>query len=139
MSLEKVKDILIDLDIDNIQSAVQVALEDNSPEKILEVLSNAMLEVGRLYEEEEYFLPELVLEVNFRGGQENVNAWIFCALYCFPCAVNVQPVAAGQRDHLGSLNLLRDPAHGLKIALGSNGKACLNGVHPQFFQLLRHH
>jgi len=61
MSLDKVKDFLIDLDIDEIQSAVQAALKDNSPEDILETLTSAMLEVGRLYEEEEYFLPELVL------------------------------------------------------------------------------
>lgn len=52
---------MIDLDIDEIQSAVTAALETNDAGTVLQTLSNAMLKVGQLYEEEEYFLPELVL------------------------------------------------------------------------------
>ena len=62
MSLEKVKEILIDLDIDEIQNVVNEALkEELSAEKILDSLCEGMLEVGKLYEEKEYYLPELVL------------------------------------------------------------------------------
>ena len=52
---------MIDLDIDEIQSAVIAALETNDAGIVLQTLSSAMLKVGQLYEEEEYFLPELVL------------------------------------------------------------------------------
>ena len=61
MSLQKVEDLMIDLDIDEIQSAVTAALENNDAVTVLQTLSDAMLKVGKLYEEEEYFLPELVL------------------------------------------------------------------------------
>jgi methylmalonyl-CoA mutase cobalamin-binding domain/chain len=61
MSLEKVKEIIIDLDIDEIQNVVNKALETESAENVLQVLCDGMLEVGRLYEEKEYYLPELVL------------------------------------------------------------------------------
>ena len=61
MSLKKVEDLMIDLDIDEIQSAVTTALETNDAVTILQTLSDAMLKVGKLYEEMEYFLPELVL------------------------------------------------------------------------------
>ena len=61
MSLKKVEDLMIDLDIDEIQSAVTTALETNDAVTVLQTLSDAMLKVGKLYEEMEYFLPELVL------------------------------------------------------------------------------
>ena len=61
MSLESVKKVLVDLDIDTIQNAVNEALKTESPEKVLQAMSEGMLEVGRLYEEKEYYLPELVL------------------------------------------------------------------------------
>jgi methylmalonyl-CoA mutase cobalamin-binding domain/chain len=61
MSLESVKKVLVDLDIDTIQDAVNDALKTESPENVLQAMSEGMLEVGRLYEEKEYYLPELVL------------------------------------------------------------------------------
>ena len=62
MTIEKVKDLLIDLDIDEIAGAVQGTLDEGESAKaVLDGLCGAMLEVGRLYEEKEYYLPELVL------------------------------------------------------------------------------
>lgn len=59
--LEKVKHLLIELEIDEIADAVQEALKTHKPVEIINVISEGMLEVGRLYEEQEYYLPELVL------------------------------------------------------------------------------
>lgn len=61
MDLEKIKKLLIDLDIDEMPGAVEEALKHDSAEVILNSLSEGMLEVGKLYEEKEYYLPELVL------------------------------------------------------------------------------
>ncbi|NVM31472.1 MAG: cobalamin B12-binding domain-containing protein [Candidatus Helarchaeota archaeon] len=61
MSLEKVKELLVDLDIDEIQNAVNNALKSNNAQQILQTLCDGMFEVGRLYEEQEYYLPELML------------------------------------------------------------------------------
>ena len=62
MGLKEVKDILIDLDIDEIQNAVNAALGEGLEAKIvLDSLCEGMLKVGKLYEEKEYYLPELVL------------------------------------------------------------------------------
>ncbi|MHA1370064.1 MAG: cobalamin B12-binding domain-containing protein [Promethearchaeota archaeon] len=59
--LEKIKKLIIDLEIDDIENAVKDALKDNKAEDILKALSEGMSEVGKLYEEKEYYLPELVL------------------------------------------------------------------------------
>ena len=59
--LEKVKNLLVELEIDEIADAVQEALKTHKPVEIINVISEGMLEVGRLYEEQEYYLPELVL------------------------------------------------------------------------------
>ena len=59
--LKKVKDLLVDLDIDNIGDAVREALKTHKPAEIINVISEGMLEVGKKYEEQEYYLPELVL------------------------------------------------------------------------------
>ena len=48
MSLQKVEDLMIDLDIDEIQSAVTAALENNDAVTVLQTLSDAMLKVGKL-------------------------------------------------------------------------------------------
>ncbi|MBD3188321.1 cobalamin-binding protein [Candidatus Bathyarchaeota archaeon] len=59
--LEKIKELVVELEIDDIESAVKKALENNEAEDILKALSEGMTEVGKLYEEKEYYLPELVL------------------------------------------------------------------------------
>jgi methylmalonyl-CoA mutase cobalamin-binding domain/chain len=61
MDLEAIKKLLVDLDIDAMPAAVEEALKSNSAENILKSLSQGMLDVGKLYEEKEYYLPELVL------------------------------------------------------------------------------
>ncbi|MHA1680464.1 MAG: cobalamin B12-binding domain-containing protein [Promethearchaeota archaeon] len=59
--LEKIKELVVELEIDDIEDAVTAALKNNSAEDILKALSEGMEEVGKLYEEKEYYLPELVL------------------------------------------------------------------------------
>lgn len=62
MSLEDLKQTLIELDIDEIANKVQVALDSgSSAQEVLNALTAGMDEVGRLYEAQEYYLTELVL------------------------------------------------------------------------------
>ncbi|MBD3352781.1 MAG: cobalamin-binding protein [Candidatus Lokiarchaeota archaeon] len=62
MTLEDIKKILIDLDIDEIANAVKAELDAGTdPQKILQACTEGMNEIGRLYEEKEYYLTELVL------------------------------------------------------------------------------
>jgi methylmalonyl-CoA mutase cobalamin-binding domain/chain len=62
MTLEQIKKIVIDLDIDNITKAIQEELDKKTdPQEILKALTQGMDEVGRLYEKKEYYLTELVL------------------------------------------------------------------------------
>lgn len=60
--LDNVKELVVKLEIDDIAKAVQDALDNgNSANDVLKSLSDGMTEVGKLYEEKEYYLPELVL------------------------------------------------------------------------------
>jgi dimethylamine corrinoid protein len=60
--LKKIKDLVVQLEIDDIAGAVKGALADKIPaEDILKALSDGMTEIGKLYEKKEYYLPELVL------------------------------------------------------------------------------
>jgi methylmalonyl-CoA mutase cobalamin-binding domain/chain len=63
MDFEKLTELIIELEVDDIAEAVKEALEtDNKdPFDILEALTKGMDEVGRRYEEKEYYLTELVL------------------------------------------------------------------------------
>ena len=59
---EDLKNTLIELDIDEIAGKVQAALDSGmSPNDVLAALTAGMDEVGRLYEDQEYYLTELVL------------------------------------------------------------------------------
>ena len=55
--------MIIELEVDDIADAVREALEKDgkSPFDVLEALTKGMDEVGRRYEEKEYYLTELVL------------------------------------------------------------------------------
>ena len=60
--LDNIKELVVKLEIDDIAKAVQDALDNgNAPIDVLKSLSDGMTEVGKLYEEKEYYLPELVL------------------------------------------------------------------------------
>jgi len=60
--LDNIKELVVKLEIDDIAKAVQDALDNgNAPIDVLQSLSDGMTEVGKLYEEKEYYLPELVL------------------------------------------------------------------------------
>ncbi|MFX1375679.1 MAG: B12-binding domain-containing protein [Promethearchaeota archaeon] len=62
MDFEKLTELIIELEVDDIASAVKEALdEDKDPFDVLNALTKGMDEVGRLYEEKEYYLTELVL------------------------------------------------------------------------------
>ncbi|MHA1672057.1 MAG: cobalamin B12-binding domain-containing protein [Promethearchaeota archaeon] len=61
MTLEKVKEFIIELEIDDIQEVVKESLKEHSAVDILAACCDGMLEVGNLYVEKEYYLPELVL------------------------------------------------------------------------------
>jgi len=63
MELEKLTELIIELEVDDIQDAVKEALEEDEmdPFEVLNALTEGMDEVGRRYEEKEYYLTELVL------------------------------------------------------------------------------
>ncbi|MHA1733987.1 MAG: cobalamin-dependent protein [Promethearchaeota archaeon] len=60
--LENLKQLVIDLEVDEVAGAVQKALDDGAkPLDVLAALTDGMNEVGRLYEAKEFYLTELVL------------------------------------------------------------------------------
>ena len=62
MTLKEVKDILIDLDIDEIGNVVKSELDAGTdPKDVMKALTDGLDEVGKLYENNEYFLTDLVL------------------------------------------------------------------------------
>ena len=62
MDFEKLTELVIELEVDDIADAVREALNEGKDAfDILNSLSKGMDEVGRLYEEKEYYLTELVL------------------------------------------------------------------------------
>lgn len=62
MDLEKISELVIELEVDDIADAVKEALGENKdPYEILGALTKGMDEVGRRYEAMEYYLAELVL------------------------------------------------------------------------------
>ncbi|MHA1987348.1 MAG: cobalamin B12-binding domain-containing protein [Promethearchaeota archaeon] len=62
MDFEKLTELVIELEIDDIADAVQEALDEGKgPIDIMSALTKGMDEVGKRYEEKEYYLTELVL------------------------------------------------------------------------------
>jgi len=62
MDFEKLTELVIELEVDDIADAVKEALDDGKDAfDILNSLTKGMDEVGRRYEEKEYYLTELVL------------------------------------------------------------------------------
>ena len=63
MDFEKLTEFIIELEVDDIAEAVKEALEVDykDPFEVLNALTKGMDEVGRRYEEKEYYLTELVL------------------------------------------------------------------------------
>ena len=62
MDFEKLTELIIELEVDDIADAVKEALDENKdPFDVLNALTKGMDEVGRRYEEKEYYLTELVL------------------------------------------------------------------------------
>ncbi len=63
MDFEKLTELIIELEVDDIEAAVKEALDADGkdPFDVLNALTKGMDEVGRRYEEKEYYLTELVL------------------------------------------------------------------------------
>lgn len=62
MDFEKLTELIIELEVDDIADAVTEALEEGKEAfDILNALTKGMDEVGKRYEEKEYYLTELVL------------------------------------------------------------------------------
>ncbi|MFO8020016.1 MAG: corrinoid protein [Promethearchaeia archaeon] len=62
MDFEKLTELVIELEVDDIEDAVKEALDEGKdPFEVLNALTEGMDEVGRRYEEKEYYLTELVL------------------------------------------------------------------------------
>jgi methylmalonyl-CoA mutase cobalamin-binding domain/chain len=62
MDFEKLTELIIELEVDDIIDAVKEALDEGKePFDVLNALTKGMDEVGRLYEAKEYYLTELVL------------------------------------------------------------------------------
>lgn len=62
MDFEKLTELIIELEVDDIEEAVKNALDEGKdPFEVLNALTKGMDEVGRRYEEKEYYLTELVL------------------------------------------------------------------------------
>lgn len=62
MDFEKLTELIIELEVDDIADAVKEALsEEKDPFDVLNALAQGMDEVGRRYERDEYYLAELVL------------------------------------------------------------------------------
>jgi methylmalonyl-CoA mutase cobalamin-binding domain/chain len=62
MDYEKLTELVIELEVDDVEDAVKEALDEGKkPFDVLNALTKGMDEVGRRYEEKEYYLTELVL------------------------------------------------------------------------------
>lgn len=62
MDLKDVTNKIVELDIDNVANAVQQQIDaGTNPQDVLKALTTGMEEVGKRYENDEYFLAELVL------------------------------------------------------------------------------
>ena len=62
MDFEKLTELIIELEVDDIAVAVKEALDEGKdPFEVLNALTKGMDEVGRRYEEKDYYLTELVL------------------------------------------------------------------------------
>jgi methylmalonyl-CoA mutase cobalamin-binding domain/chain len=62
MDFEKLTELIIELEVDDIADAVKEALDEKkAPFDVLNALTKGMDEVGRRYEAKEYYLTELVL------------------------------------------------------------------------------
>jgi len=62
LDFEKLTELIIELEVDDIEEAVKNALDEGKDAfDVLNALTKGMDEVGRRYEEKEYYLTELVL------------------------------------------------------------------------------
>ena len=62
VDFEKLTELIIELEVDDIQTAVKEALETDGkdPFEVLNALTKGMDEVGRRYEAKEYYLTDIV-------------------------------------------------------------------------------
>lgn len=71
-SLDEIRKGIIEGDLVTVSSLVEQALQEkNEPHTILDVMTKAMSEVGRLFEEGEYYVPEML--VSARAMQNGLD------------------------------------------------------------------
>ena len=83
--------------------------------------------------------PELMLEMNVRGGDKGMNADLRRPFQRFPCAVDIFRTRACKAADDGAFHFLRDPTDGFEISRGTIGKTCFDNVNAKTRQLLRDH
>ena len=82
--------------------------------------------------------PQLVLHVDIAGGEKHMDTGVVGLLHGVPRGVDVAFGAAGQRGHGAVRHGGGNGLHALVIHGRGDGKARLNDVHAQLFQLFGH-
>ena len=83
-------------------------------------------------------LAELVLHVDGRRGEEDVDTRVARPVQRLPCAVDVVLVAAGERGDLHVGDGVGDGMNGFKVAHAGGRETGFDDVHAEAFQLTRH-
>ena len=83
-------------------------------------------------------LAELVLHVDGRRGEEDVDTRVARPVQRLPCAVDVVLVAAGERGDLHVGDGVGDGMNGFKVAHAGGRETGFDDVHAKAFQLTRH-
>ena len=81
---------------------------------------------------------QLIFHVDVAGGQEHMDAGVLCALHRVPGNVDIALGTAGKACHHRLFHRSGDGLHAFMIHGGGNGKARLNDIHTQLFQLFGH-
>ena len=82
--------------------------------------------------------PELVLEVEIRGGDEGVDPRFGCRLYGLPGGIDVTRVGAckaGDGRPVGGPDLAGDPPHGFEVVRAGRRESGLDDIDPEAGEL----
>ena len=82
-------------------------------------------------------LAELVLHVDGRGGEENMDTRVARPVQGLPCAVDVVLVAAGERGDLHVGDGVGDGMDGFKVAHAGSGNPASMTSTPRLSKLAR--
>ncbi len=105
MDFEKLTELVIELEVDDIASAVKEALDEGKePFEVLNALTKGMDSVGALYERKEYYLTELVL-----AGETMKEAFII-----------LKPALADSDKSVSKVNIILATVKGDNHDIGKN-------------------